>query len=266
MSHRCASVAIVLGMTSCGRIAFDPRPIDDAAHAVPDAMDAAGSTIAYMQSTPEGRVFPGPSQAVSFGSVPSAGDTIIVDVSAFNANASVTWPPTGVVDDQGNTYAVAVAASDHNAVGYFADAIYYSTPIGATAGTFTVTAMPSVASAITMVAVEYAGLASANPVDVTASNTGASANASSGTTAPTAQADELAVAVLGFTCNSGTCTVTIPAGYAVRLTEANSAWENVEAADAILSTIGTQSAAWTTGGAGNSPPDYVACIATFKAD
>jgi hypothetical protein len=35
--------------------------------------------------------------------------------------------------------------------------------------------------------------------------------------------------------------------------------------DRVVALPGPQSATWTTGGSGNSPPDYVACIATFES-
>ena len=145
--------------------------------------------------------------SASFATLPSSGSHVCVQLAGF---ASTTNPTSFTIADNqgvGNTYAQSVylAGTRFTMIGCT------TATIGATSGTFTVTAtaVGSVGTvALQMVAREYTGLASGNPLDVVASGSGTTTTLDTTATATTAQAEELLLYSASVASNSATTTYT----------------------------------------------------------
>jgi hypothetical protein len=248
----------------CGRIGFDSVVGGDAGDAG-HVGDGGTGAIAFVQMTPEGGALG--SASTSFSAPSQLGDTIVAATVSVSS-AAVTWPAAGVSDDAGNQYALAsTAAAASVGGGFMAVAVYYARVTGASPAT-TVTAVPASTGSegSTIVAMEYMGIAGGDPVDATAGSGGDSPTASTGATMTTRFANELAVAVFVFNCvgsGSTTCTLSSPSGYTVRVSENLATAIDEQVDDRVLGAPGAEDVSWTTGGSGNSPPNYVACVATF---
>jgi len=132
--------------------------------------------------------------AVSFGVLPTSGNHILVQATGWRGSGT----PTACTfsDNQGNTYAQAVFVLN----GRWSAIGYTTTAIGAPSGTFTVTAGPTggTAGCLEVVAREYSGLTSGNPLDQTASGTGSTTTLDTTATPTTTQANELLLYVSGL--------------------------------------------------------------------
>ncbi|WP_018682977.1 fibronectin type III domain-containing protein [Actinokineospora enzanensis] len=155
---------------------------------------------------------PGGERAVTTPSAVQVGDRMVVQVGVWNTSGARA---TGVRDSAGNVYTkvAAVVASDNT------EQSVWTAPVTAGGGTkLTITASASSSADIGVGAVEYSGLSLASgtgAVDQVVSAVGSGALASSGQTAATTAADELAV---GLYVDSGfSRPLTAGTGYTARL-------------------------------------------------
>src|SRR5580704_9162959 len=132
----------------------------------------AAVSAGYMQgaySTPQS---PQTTVAVKFTAAQATGDLNVVVAGWNDSTATVK----SVTDTSGNTYILAVGPTVIS--GLASQSIYYAANIaGAAAGANTVTVQFSTAAnAADIRILEYSGVASVSPVDVTAANSGNSAS------------------------------------------------------------------------------------------
>lgn len=215
------------------------------------AIRSTGATAAFSASN---------SVNVSFGTLPVAGHGIAV--FAWGSGATNTTG-NSCTDNQGvgNVYTL-IASAANTLAGLDEVAIWVCPAIGATSGTFTLTVKVATAFGATLAgAEEFSALVL--PVDVTASS-GSQATTTtpvSGTTAATAQADEVALIVLRTDTGQVAETISTPTNYTEVCHDLNDSGHDAGAADfRILSATGTQSASWTVGHTGSAG----ACIAVVK--
>jgi hypothetical protein len=211
--------------------------------------DAVGFVQAVYADSATGVVA---SQSATLSTPATAGHLL---VACANSDATLTTP-------SGFT----LAASAINAQGGY---LWYKIASG---GEATVTTTPSVSDVVAMAVVEYGGVVGVSPLDVTVTNTvssGGPTTGSPGTTAATAQAVELLVAMVG------------PHSFAAASPPSSPAWSNsftdraggatafatasqnaaLFVADLTTSATGTYTttATWT-----NASSDYGAILAAFK--
>lgn len=196
----------------------------------------------------------------------AAGSMLTFEWSIFQAFAGTQGgPPT----DTNGTFVLAVAPTgfDYGIGNGVACGIWYQA--NAASGTHTVTP-PATADGLNMSLVEWAGVATSTPLDVTASaqtsDTGTSQ--ATGTTATTAQADELVMIGLGMAAPVGNSDV----GFTDPVTGFTTIHKVVDNltdigtfhAFKVVSSVGTQAATfnWTHSEANQGRQ---AVIATFKA-
>jgi len=180
----------------------------------------------------------------------TAGNTLIAVVGVANNNGNRVTGITG-----GGTWVK--ARSGGNAGGAIEADIWYCPNIAAGVTTVTVTINLSVAMGA--VVQEYSGVLTAAPLDVTAINntSGGSASQTSGTTAATAQGNELWVAGFGVAANGA---YSAPgAGWAIANQVARNS-VSTALLDDMFNTAGAASASVTGPNA-----VYVGTIATFKS-
>lgn len=189
------------------------------------------------------------SLAVTLGTAPTAGNTLI---AACNSDATIATPAG---------FSLAVSAVSGQGLYIF----YRVVQAGDSA---TVTFTPSVSDAVAGGVLEYSGL-TATPLDKTASNTTNSSATSiaTGTTATTAQADELLIVVVGPHAGNNHPWVlsSWTAGYTSQIEEPEGLNGASSAAchigDRIVSATGTYAATGTWSPASS---DAGAAIATFR--
>lgn len=199
------------------------------------------------------RSSPGSAPNAALDSSVTAGNALIVLVSYFSSG---TDGAITVSDNRGNTWTTRVAAQTGN--GQSRIAICEALNVAGGATTITVTSSGTGDQYITADAVEVASLPAASAFDVSATNTGASTTPSTGTTAATAQADEIAFAVFGTESSGGMAT---PTDYTnLDLNNDNSVYQPISACYRILTATGAQSASFTAG-----MVSWVGGIATYKA-
>jgi len=205
------------------------------------------------------------SLAVSFASLPAAGDAIIVVVTAARAGA-VTLANGNVTDNQGGSYVLDASSGQYNYGGvYYGNVGVWSRQnIGAPSGTFTITFTASAGTpGITMGAIAVRSAATSGALDKTKTATGSSTAPATGDSDATTQADEIVVAGFGEINTTGsTQTVTDPSGYTVIFNEGEAASYIVSGgAYKILTATGAQSASWSVTGAA---APWGAILATYK--
>ena len=189
----------------------------------------------------------GMSTTLAFPANNVAGNFIMVAVRARFADQTFT-----VSDTRSNMYRRALTvngSTDHTL------AIYYAENIAAGPNTITV-AMSTGPASIRLAIFEYAGLAQANALDVTATAAGSSASPSSGSATTTAPGD-LVVGV--FSTQSGR-TFTAGSGYTIREAVSAAPSTNLMVQDRIQATAGAVTATATL----NTPDMWGAAIAAFK--
>ena len=173
----------------------------------------------------------GTSLSASPTAATTAGDTLVATIRARNTSTKVTV--TLVTDSNGErwTKAVAVSSGSHadGEIWYFANA--ESIP-----ATGRVTVTVSAASAIAVTVLDLSG-ASVTPLDQTATSSGRTTTASTGTTLPTSQASEIAVADIGW---NGTATPSGPsAGYTTTSVERSTVSGTATGEQAAWQLLGT---------------------------
>ena len=190
------------------------------------------------------------SVAVAYPSNVVAGRLLIAQCSNYGSAIG-----TGdVTDSQGNTWTRVSTVSNGSAHA----AIFWALAGSSAANTVTLNTGGS--EYPTLAILEVVGTPAASPFDVQATGTGTSASHSTGTTAATAQADEIGIAVSTYDGGSGG-TPTVGGSWTLGEIQTNFANMPLATAWQILSATGTQTAtfSWI-----NAP--YAACVATFKAD
>jgi len=219
--------------------------------------------IAYVKQTPQGTLSGGDSTTMSFGSLPSAGNFIVVGISNWDAGS--TDQALAVSDNQGNTYYEAITSDES---GDAVASIWYAYNIGSPTGTFTVTINPAgTDDYLAACAAEFSGLTTTDPKDVTVKSIGTNTSPVCGPTATTNQADELVIAVVQVSASDPTVGLDVPAttGYTnIEVEQDSSGIQGLSMDYKIVSSTGTQSAAWGTLDATPSG-GWAGVIATFKA-
>lgn len=215
-----------------------------------------------VQSTGKGRVQSGASATLTFGSLPEVGNLILVMVEGFTQVGN-GWDAGDVTDNQGHTYALAITRSHSNSNP--CAAIYY-TVVATSSGTFTITLNQTAGSDWTAgSAVEYAADTSwdsGSCLTQSAGATGTGTAIATGSTAGSAAADEVAVAVCGIGATQASITVESVSPAWVEEHEELSWTQYVpgEGNTRVLTGSGTQSASWTAASSGN----WAAVVATFQ--
>jgi RHS repeat-associated protein len=208
----------------------------------------SGSSGGYSTSTPT-YVQSGldiDSTAVTLSSAVTTGDLIVVGITENGQ----TIPSNTVTDNKGNTY---TKLADANNAGDHAAIFYAKNVTGGSS--FTVSTGISGRSLAVM---EYSGVATTSPFDVTASSTGTS-NAPNSGNVTTSVNGELAFG-LAFSGGDGD-TWTPGSGYTIRQQVTNNATaERLAAEDKTATTAGSVSAGFTT----TTSDVWAAAIATFK--
>ena len=181
------------------------------------------------------------SRQVAFVSGNSAGNLIVV--SAGWGNSSVT---ASISDSAGNTYQSALGPITNGSI---RSQIWYAENVRSGPNTVTVTYSSNVGSNVEIH--EYAGIATANALDITSSQIGSGTTPSSGS-AVVGQASEL---LFGFSNVSGSVSWTAGPSYTLRQTTTRGASE-----DRIISASGSYSASFTT----SVSRSWVALLAAFR--
>lgn len=210
-------------------------------------------------------------QSASFVTTqPSSGDFVISGGAIWNGGAS--WTET-ITDNQANSYSAAIrrhqgtqGTSPPWATSEAVAMVHYAMNV-TSSGTFTCRWQASASDTeyFTVAGIAFSGVATTGALDVTASDGAASTSKSSqtsGTTATTAQADEVAISALCMSADNtyGPFTTTgwtqyvnngipaVPGGIIYK----------------ILAATGTQEVTWTYNTTGSASTNQAAVIATFK--
>ena len=142
-----------------------------------------GGTITFVQAK-SGTARTGASLAVAYPVVQTAGNMNVVAVMWGDTTSTVS----SVTDSQNNTYVLAVGPTTASGL---SSALYYAANIIGGSNTVTVT-FNTTAAWPNVNVMEYSGLSTSNPLDVTSAGTGAGTTANSGS-ATTTSASELIV-------------------------------------------------------------------------
>ena len=193
--------------------------------------------------------------SASFPGNTASGDLIVVAVSwDTSANAQPT-----VSDSQGNTYAL--ATTSNNTATDQGLAVYYAANIAGGADTVTVTLNPS-AGYRRLAVQEYSGIATTNPVDVTAEdinvNGSTSTDSVTSTSATTTVNGDLIFGVA--TQDSGTDTISAGTGFAQRVAVNNGSDNPMLTEDLVQNAAGSVAATFTL----LTPGSYQAQMVAFK--
>lgn len=196
---------------------------------------------------------------MSFPSLPTPGNLILVECEAWNGNDNGDWSVGDCTDNQGSgNYPLAVKSPKNGAA---RSAIFYLGKVVGSSGTFTITVNPAPhgGSYIVASASEWSG---EHTVDQTASNSGSSTTPSTGTTGTTTAATEIVAACMSITAGQASITVdSVSPAWTEEFEELSFAYEPGEADSRVVTSTGTQSCGWTCA----SSAAWTACIATFKA-
>ena len=194
----------------------------------------------------------------------TAGNAIVV-LAHVRAPASPSFGTSDVTDSKGNTYTRLAFKIQTNGSQYAGTGIYYCANPGSMGASHTVTYTDTAASNCTIhiEAIEISGQDTAGGADVTATDGNSSSGTpSTGTTAATAQADEIAIATAGGYNAAAPSITATPSGYTdIANTAATDGFLGMSAYK-ILSATGTQTASWTI-----DQTTSIVCgaIATIKA-
>ncbi len=230
----------------------------------PVALSVVQATPTLLDGTAE-------TPSTTMPAAPAAGNAIIVGLNCFSEVDNCTVPEGGVTDNQGNTY-VRVMGSDsitssttHGVRGY----IFIAENIAAASGPFTITVDPNGGlqnnQSVVWGAIEVAGLAAPPSLDQTGLSTATCCPSSTtvATEGATAQANELAVAVLTVRSNDDDVQIVPQDGWTQH--QVNQNGQGVAPPHSMVSRILTEaqvvSHTWT-----HDPPTRgeSAVIATFR--
>ena len=182
------------------------------------------------------------SKAVSFSASVTAGNLVVVAVSAYS---SATASVASVIDSKGNTYTKAVQYPATPSGNHSLSVWYTANALGG--ASFSVTAKaPTGNNEYLSVAIhEYQGLAATAVVEATCSNSGTGTSASTSTCTTTRSDDLLFSAFLHQA--AGTVTATAGAGYTKRQSMTNGSYEPVVTEDKNTSNPGNYAGILTWG-------------------
>src|ERR1022692_4011045 len=201
-------------------------------------------TLAFVQVAAATPQSPQSTVTVVYPAAQTAGDLNVVVVGWVDSTSNVT----SVSDSSGNAYALAIGPTIGTGL---SQSIYYSKNIVSGSNTVTVT-FNQAAAAPDIRILEYAGLDTVSPLDVTAAAAGNSNSASSGSATTTATSE----LILGAD-NIATTTTGLGSGFTSRIITSPDS-DLVE--DKVVSTTGSYSAT-----ANLSNGSWVMQMATFKA-
>lgn len=200
-------LVLVVSLTACG------EKFVTVADAGPDGSpaDGGGPRISIVQATSTqivGNVDP----TLSLQTPPAVGNAVIVGITCFSDIDNCTIPPTGVTDNQNNTWLRVIegnsiiSSNTHGSRGY----IFVAESIGPTSGAFTIRVNPNGDPPTNVQnfawgAIEVAGLAPSGTLDRTGATPATCCNTSTtvSTSGATTVANELAVAVHTARSNDG---------------------------------------------------------------
>lgn len=206
------------------------------------------------------RIFSGTSDSDSFSSAVTAGGTVAVLI--YGVNNSVGYDVTSVTDNQGNTYTLIKSAGSNNGKAVIA----WATNVTAS-GTFTVTINHPTSSSVGYTIAEVSGAASSSfDVSAVGDLAGASSTDANATTATTAQANEIVLAVMGINGgNSPGWSITGPGGFTNMGLEQGSGFTAPPYSSdyKVVSSVGTQAVQYTHTDLDGSH-SWSIVVATFK--
>lgn len=191
--------------------------------------------------------------SVTLDSTPTDGNFLVLFVGDLGATANRVTS----ISQTGATWVRAVQAT--NALGSQGE-IWYAENIASASTSITVNLAASLAAGC--VVAEYSGIAIASTLDKTASSTGSGPPASTGTTATTAQAQELWLG--GLTINAGTTFIGSLSNSFTQVGLVSSGLCRVEMAEKIVSATGTANTTDDIELSAEGEP-WAGAIATFKA-
>jgi hypothetical protein len=201
---------------------------------------------------------------VPFGSNVASGSLLVAVCSIYQDVSSASAPV--FTDSLSSTWTIEVNTTPGGGTAT-PSRIYAAWAITSAGGANSVTCNPpGTSDFITVVAIEYSGIATSSPRDqLTVGDFGGtpSDDATSGTTGTTVQANEVLVGAMTF--NDG-ATATLDEVLPLTLVEEeenHGLFAVVNVSDLLLSATGTYTATWTIGD-GDDPRDWVACAVTFK--
>ena len=209
----------------------------------------SASPIAFIQGKYAVPQSPQSSLSVTYSGAQTAGNLNIVAVGWNDSTAAVT----SVTDSKGNVYTRAVGPTV--LAGWLSQSIYYAKNIAAAAANANaVTVQFNVPAQYADVRVlEYSGLDTANPIDVTAAATGTSATSSTPAVATTNANDLIFGANMVYTSTVGP-----GAGFAIRMTTSPN---GDIGEDRVVTTTGSYNASATLSSSG----PWVMQMAAFRA-
>lgn len=181
---------------------------------------------------------------IAFGTAPSQGDLVAVVVCG---QQGIDFQVQSVSDNQGNTYTRAERIKPSSA-SFTELAVYYTANIPTPSGTFSITVTPVETSGnnLSVIGLAYGGLEGSGVVDVTdTGETTSPTDASVGPSSPTTVSDALILAAACMQASDDDVVITGPAGYTERADQPNGFFPALHVADKIVSSTGTQSAAWS---------------------
>ena len=215
----------------------------------------SSGAIAYVQGVSSANDSSARTVSAALPANTAAGDLIVVAVSWDTSGSA----QTSVSDSQGNTYAL--ATTSNNTTTFQALAIYYAANIKGGADTVTVTLTPS-AGYRRLDIQEYSGVATTNPVDVTAQNInlngGTNTDGVTSTNATTTASGDLIFGVA--TQDSGTDTISAGTGFTHREALNNGSDNPMVTEDLTQSAAGSVAATFTL----SAPGSYQAQMVAFK--
>jgi hypothetical protein len=194
--------------------------------------------------------------AASWPGATTAGN-LLVAVIAFRGGSAVTITPPAVT---GNAWTLA-RRSDNGTT--LTSAIYYINGANSQSGASTWTLGSSQKATLNLV--EYSGVLASSALDQTALSSGTSTTASSGTTAATTQADEVAVVGISVANSGGTLSAWTNSFAAVNNTSSTGGGGASRNATYLASKILSATGAQTTSATVSSSLAWAGAIATFKA-
>ena len=221
--------------------------------------------LALVKSSTIGSGGPVASQATSFGTLPSAGNMIVVMISAWRAVPGANI--ASVSDNQGNIYTKAIDRNGAGADTLCEASIWYCANIGSPSGTHTVTANPTAGSDnyINVIASEISGQNTSSPLDATTSAAiSSTGDVATGTTATLAQADEIVFIVASVSASNSNIAIDTPATYTrIGVNQDSTATIGFEASYKIVAATTAVTAQWSHDNTGQD--EAAGVIATFKA-